>query len=200
MPVYSMIELFPSIIAFAIFYILWLIWFVFEMIFSWTTPFIRNRGKITFEDSGSTALIIMGSFFCIALALYLSLNGIFLIPPWITYVGLGLFAFGMVFRFWAILTIGKQFSPIVGIYKEHALIKNGPYKYVRHPSYSGALLMLLGYGLILRSLIGSIVIVAVMLGIYLYRIMIEERTLSKRFPEGYASYSRDKKKIIPFIL
>ena len=198
--VVSIIELFPSVFAFLIFYILWLVWFFFEMIFSWTTPFIRNKGNIVFEDIGSTALIVIGSVFCFVLVVYLSVNGVYLLAPWFTYLGLVLFASGMLFRFWAILVLGKYFSPIVGMYKNHAIITKGPYRFVRHPSYTGALVMLLGYAVILRSWIGVIVMLAVMLPIYLYRIRVEERALNRRFSKEYLKYAKGKKKIIPFIV
>lgn len=196
----SIIELFPNLFAFLIFYILWLVWFFFEMIFSWTTPFIRNKGNIVFEDMGSTALIMLGSIGCFILIIYMSVNSIFLLSPWFTYLGIGLFAFGMLFRFWAILVLGKYFSPIVGIYKNQALITTGPYRYVRHPAYSGALLMWFGYAIVLRSWIGGIVVLAVMLLVYLYRISIEEHAHRKRFASEYLKYAKGKKKIIPFAI
>lgn len=196
----SVIELFPNIVSFLIFYILWLIWFIFEMIFSWTTPFIRSKGRIVFDDMGSTVLIIIGSVSGFVLIVYLSLNEILLLPSWFIYAGLVLFASGMLFRFWAILTLGRYFSPIVGIYKEHALVKTGPYRYVRHPSYSGALLMLFSYALIMRSLIGGIVVFCMMLLIYLYRIKVEEKVLEERFADKYREYSKNRKKLIPWII
>ena len=198
--VVSIIELFPSVFAFLIFYILWLIWFFFEMIFSWTTPFIRNKGKIVFEDGWSTVLIIAGSMCGFVLIVYLSVSGIYLLAPWFTYLGLLLFASGMLFRFWAILILGKYFSPIVGVYKNHAIITRGPYRFVRHPSYTGALVMLFGYAVILRSWIGAVAMLAVMLPVYLYRIRVEERALNRRFPGTYSVYTKGKKRILPWII
>ncbi len=198
--VVSIIDLFPSLFAFLIFYILWLVWFFFEMIFSWTTPFIRSKGRIVFEDIWSTVLIIVGSVGCFVIVIYLSVNEISLLSPWFTYLGLAIFLSGMLFRFWAILVLGRYFSPIVGLYDDHAVIISGPYRFVRHPSYTGALLMLFGYAIILRSWIGAIIMLAVMMPVYLYRIKIEERALSRRFPRVYSRYAKDKKKIIPWII
>ncbi len=196
----SIIELFPSVFAFLIFYILWLVWFFFEMIFSWTTPFIRSKGRIVFEDIWSTVLIIIGSVGCFVIVIYLSVNEILLLSPWFTYLGLAIFLSGMLFRFWAILVLGRYFSPIVGLYKDHAVITNGPYRFVRHPSYTGALVMLFGYAVILRSWTGAAAMLAIMLPVYLYRIRIEERALNRRFPKEYRDYTKDKKKLIPWII
>lgn len=192
--------LFPSADAFYAFYILWLIWFCFEMIFSWVTPIARNKGEIKFEDRGSTALTIAGSIACFVIIYWLSLNGILLLPGWFTYIGLLLFVTGMLFRFWAILVLGKYFSPIPGIYKEHRIISKGPYAFVRHPSYSGALLMLFSYGIILRSPLGSIITLFVMLLVYLYRIKVEEAGLVRHFGDAYAAYAEGKRMIIPYLL
>ena len=199
MPV-SIIELFPSFFAFLVFYILWLVWFFFEMIFSWTTPFIRSKGRIVFEDVWSTVLIMVSSVCCFVFVIYISVNSISLLGPWFTYLGLLVFVSGMLFRFWAILVLGRYFSPIVGVYAEHRIITNGPYKYVRHPSYTGALIMLFGYAIILRSWIGAVVMLAVMLPVYLYRIRIEERALNRRFPGDYSAYTKNKKKIMPWLI
>ncbi len=196
----SIIELFPSVFAFLIFYILWLVWFFFEMIFSWTTPFIRSKGKIVFEDMGSTVLIIVSSLACFVFVIYISVNEISLLSPWFTYLGLAIFLSGMLFRFWAILVLGRYFSPIVGLYKNHTVITSGPYRLVRHPSYTGALVMLFGYAVILRSWIGAVVMLAVMLPVYLYRIRVEEDVLKKRFSNEYLKYAKGKKKIMPFII
>ena len=182
-----------------IFFALWLIWFCFEMFFSWIAPFGRSRGRITFNDKGSTLLVIIGSIGCITFMAYLSVRGVLMLPEWASYIGLLLFAAGMCFRFWAILTIGRYFSPIVGIYREHKLVTNGPYRYVRHPSYTGALAMLFGYGLILGSLIGSVVTLAVMFFVYIYRIKTEEAGLMKRFGKEYSRYAKGKSMIIPYL-
>ena len=145
-------------------------------------------------------LIIIGSVVCFVFVIYLSVNEVSLLSPWFTYLGIVIFLLGMLFRFWAILILGRYFSPVVGLYKDHAIITNGPYRFVRHPSYTGALVMLFGYEIILRSWIGTVAMLAIMLPIYLYRIKIEERALNRRFPKDYRNYTKDKKKIIPWII
>jgi protein-S-isoprenylcysteine O-methyltransferase Ste14 len=81
---------------------------------------------------------------------------------------------------------------------EPELVTSGPYRFVRHPIYSGLLAALLGTALA-TNLIG-LIIVAVLGGYFYYSATVEERNLIARFPNAYPAYRSRTKKLIPFVL
>lgn len=118
---------------------------------------------------------------------------------WLTILGIVMISSGIIFRAWAVQTLGKLFTPTVQIVEEHQLIKFGPYAVVRHPSYFGAFLTLVGGSVLLESIAGFIIAIAAMSIAYYVRISIEEKQLTKYFGEHYKQYMHETKMIIPFI-
>jgi len=113
-------------------------------------------------------------------------------------VGTVLFACGLALAVWARLHLGRNWGPPTSQRAEPELITSGPYRFVRHPIYSGLLLALLGTALI-DSLFGLIV-VAVLVGYFYYCGTVEERNLMAAFPEAYPEYKSRTKMLIPFLL
>jgi len=70
---------------------------------------------------------------------------------WLSWLGLALFVAGIVLRWYSIIHLGRFFTVDVSISAGHRVIDSGPYKLVRHPSYSGGLLAFIGFGLSLRN-------------------------------------------------
>ena len=83
---------------------------------------------------------------------------------------------------------------------DQRIVTNGPYSVVRHPSYSGALLTLLGLGLSAKTWAGTLVILVLFGLVYGYRISIEENLLKAEFGQEYADYAKKTKRLIPFLL
>jgi protein-S-isoprenylcysteine O-methyltransferase Ste14 len=105
--------------------------------------------------------------------------------PWIIMGSLMLVG-GTTFRIWAIKTLGKFFTSTVEIQDDHQLIKTGPYRYMKHPSYFGAYIAVIGSAVLLRAPISIGIAVVVMGAAYAYRIALENRVLRKRFGESAA--------------
>ena len=115
------------------------------------------------------------------------------------YIGLILFLIGYVFMVWGPLHLGKQFSWLVTVQEEHELITDGPFRYMRHPRYSGIIQWIFGVALIFLSIVG-LVLVVLMSALMLLRIPKEERMLHKEFGKEWEDYCRRvTKKVIPFI-
>lgn len=114
-------------------------------------------------------------------------------------IGLFIIATGIIFRIWAIYTLGKHFTATVQIKQDHQLITSGPYSIVRHPSYLGAMWAMVGTSVFLNSIIGIIISVVCMFYAYYIRITTEERALSDLFGKEYSEYQKKVKKLIPFI-
>ena len=104
---------------------------------------------------------------------------------------------GVALRWWAIRTLGKQFTRNLQIAEDHRLVVEGPYRRIRHPSYSGAILMLAGVGLGLGnalSLAACLVLPAIG---YLQRIPREEALLRTELGEPYVEYARRTRRLVP---
>lgn len=126
-------------------------------------------------------------------AMPISANGV------IKYVGLGVILCGVVLRIIAIRTLGKFFTVDVTIRQNHQLVKNGMYKYFRHPSYTASLLSFIGFGLSLNNWYSLLIIVATIVAVFTMRIRIEERALTTQFGEQYLQYKKQAWGLVPFI-
>ena len=106
---------------------------------------------------------------------------------------------GVALRWYSVSVLGKYFTFDVAIHRGHVLVEAGPYRYVRHPSYTGALLSILGFGLALGNW-ASIVAGLACLGLaYAYRIPVEETALAAALGETYRQYSHRTWRLVPFL-
>lgn len=117
-----------------------------------------------------------------------------------TIVGGCMIIAGISFRAWAVQSLGKYFTATVQIKEDHRLIKTGPYRIVRHPSYTGAFIAIIAGGIILSSLTGFIISCIAMIIAYYVRIGIEEKELITRFGDEYLLYKLETKMMIPYVL
>jgi protein-S-isoprenylcysteine O-methyltransferase Ste14 len=113
--------------------------------------------------------------------------------------GIVLMLAGIGLRQYSMTILGKYFTFDVAIHSGHTLIETGPYRYVRHPSYSGALLTLIGFALALGNWPGLIAAVSCMALAYTYRIAIEEAALTAALGEPYRQYVRRTWRLVPFV-
>jgi protein-S-isoprenylcysteine O-methyltransferase Ste14 len=108
-----------------------------------------------------------------------------------------LLAAGIFVRIWAIRHLGKLFTVDVGIQPGHHVVQDGPFRFVRHPSYSGSLLAWIGVGLLTRNWLGFFVIVICTFVAYVLRISVEEKVLREQFGTEYEKYAARTKKMVP---
>ncbi|HUZ51745.1 MAG TPA: isoprenylcysteine carboxylmethyltransferase family protein [Streptosporangiaceae bacterium] len=104
---------------------------------------------------------------------------------------------GIALRMWAILTLDKFFTFVVGIAADHRVVQHGPYRLLRHPGYAGALLTLLGIGIALGNWLSLLLIVAVPVLALGIRITVEEATLAGALGAEYLSYADRTARLIP---
>lgn len=119
--------------------------------------------------------------------------------PQVTIAGIVLLVLGAVLRWWAIITLGRYFTFDVAVRPTQQVVQSGPYRFVRHPAYSGMLLTLLGLGLALANWASLVAVLAGGLIGHLYRIRVEERVLIEALDQPYVDYMRHTKRLIPFI-
>jgi len=118
---------------------------------------------------------------------------------WLKDVALSLLVVGLVVRWTAILTLGTSFSANVAIHATQTLNRSGLYRWVRHPSYSGMLLIFAAIGLATRNWVSLAVMLICPTAALLYRIHVEEIALNQAFGADYADYSKSTKRLIPGI-
>jgi protein-S-isoprenylcysteine O-methyltransferase Ste14 len=106
---------------------------------------------------------------------------------------------GLTFCLWARLVLGRNWSGTVTVKENHELIVRGPYRVVRHPIYTGLLTMLIATALREGRVAGFIGLVVVWVSFWI-KLRYEEELMRKEFPDGYASYERRVKRIVPFLL
>ena len=115
------------------------------------------------------------------------------------FVGICFMLLGIALRWYSAAVLGKYFTFDVAIRSNQTLIEAGPYRYVRHPSYSGALLSLLGFGLALGNVAGLLAALVCMGFAYAYRIRVEETALASALGQSYQEYTKRTWRLVPFL-
>jgi len=113
--------------------------------------------------------------------------------------GVVLFVAGLLLRWWAIITLGRFFTVDVTIEKDQELVDRGPFRVVRHPSYTGVLLAFVGFGLSLRNWAALLVILLPIGAAFIHRMNVEEDALSRALGRRYADYMKRTKRLVPFV-
>jgi protein-S-isoprenylcysteine O-methyltransferase len=160
----------------------------------------RSRGDS--RDRHSLALLWIVIAISILLSLWAAQNYRFATLPhrrFLYLTGLFLFAGGIVLRWYSIVQLGRFFTVDVSIAKEHRVVDTGPYRFVRHPSYTGALIAFLGFGLCLGNWLSILLLMLPILAAFLWRIRIEEQALIDALGEDYRAYMRRTARLIPLV-
>jgi protein-S-isoprenylcysteine O-methyltransferase Ste14 len=113
-------------------------------------------------------------------------------------IGAVVFASGIALAIWARVHLGRNWGMPMTQKAEPELVTSGPYRFVRHPIYSGLLAGLLGTALA-NNLIG-LIIVAILCAYFCYSAIVEEKNLTATFPRAYPAYRASTKMLIPFVL
>lgn len=166
---------------------------------------IRRSGDTSKRrDKGSLTFITL--LLCVALGFDFALS--FLLPraaiAWkrslLFWIGIILMIVGPGLRLYSMAVLGQFFTYDVAFHAGQTVVQTGPYRFIRHPSYTGALLTFLGVGLALGNWVGLVVLFGLMAIAYTYRIWVEETTLLEVMGKSYEEYMRKTKRIIPFVL
>lgn len=174
------------------------LWLFLDML----AVFTKMDRKAKTADRGSLGFIMLVFWLSIGAGVSLAYGGIGEFGTATLYVQLAGFAVmlgGIAIRAVAIVQLGRLHMPVVAIQADHPLMDKGLYSLVRHPSYFGATLGFLGFGLALGSWPAASVILAGALLGYGYRIHVEERALMQGLGERYRDYAQRTKRFIPGI-
>jgi protein-S-isoprenylcysteine O-methyltransferase Ste14 len=120
------------------------------------------------------------------------------LPAWARWLGAGIMLVCLPLVYWLFSSLGKNVTRTVAIRKEHALVKSGPYHWVRHPLYSVGLVMFLGFSLLAANWFIALAIL-VAFPILARRTPLEEARLIERFGDEYREYMRETGRYFPRI-
>lgn len=97
-------------------------------------------------------------------------------------------------------TLGEYFTGDIQVRSDQPVIRTGPYALVRHPSYTGGIMMHTGMGLALCSWLSLALLTLTALATYIHRVRIEERVLLDTLGEPYRIYMQERKRFIPYVV
>jgi protein-S-isoprenylcysteine O-methyltransferase Ste14 len=106
---------------------------------------------------------------------------------------------GLWLRVWAFRTLGEYFTFHVQTSEDQPVITTGPYRFVRHPSYSGLELIFVGVGLLYGNWLGLAALAILPMVALVYRIRIEERALEAELGEAYRSFASTRARMVPYV-
>ncbi|MGD0918787.1 MAG: isoprenylcysteine carboxylmethyltransferase family protein [Thermodesulfobacteriota bacterium] len=163
---------------------------------------VQGRGK-TEKDKGSLYFCLLGIVLGVTLAWIVNGKERFFFPGGRTtavfIIGFTIMILGFALRLWAITVLGKSFRITVETHEGQKVVRNGPYRLLRHPAYSGMMLICIGYGTVVQNWLSLLFVIGLPLPAYLYRIYVEEATLRVSFGSDYDEYCTHTKRLIPWI-
>lgn len=187
----------PGVVAF------WLTFYTWVLSEIWLGWRKRLPATATPQDRGSRVVLVAGVWFSVTLGIGIasavrspispSGRGVFV------FAGIILMIAGIGLRWYAIRTLGQSFTLTVATQSGQQVMDRGPYRMVRHPSYSGSLITILG---VLVACANPLVLLALLPAVvgFAYRIRVEEEVLSHDLGEAYRAYMRRTRRLIPFLL
>ena len=181
---------------------------VFWAVFLWA--FFPEFGVIARAKAAGAGPQDRGTMRLISLAGQASMTAAFvvafipvLLMPWrqmVLWVGTGLLLAGSLLRRACFRALGKHFTGAVHVTADQPVIETGAYRLVRHPSYTGGIMMFLGVGLALGSWLSAAILLAERCVVYAFRVRAEEAAMLATVGEPYRAYMSRTKRFIPFIV
>ncbi len=177
--------------------VLGLTYFVSELVLAVTR---LSSAKAASKDAHSLRLlwVVIGVSIWLSIHLHTSRPDAAL-PESFALTGYAIFVIGILLRWYSIIHLGRFFTIDVAIAADHQLVDTGPYRFLRHPSYTGALLAFAGFALVMRNWASVVAITVPIFLAFLYRIHVEERALLAALGDRYRAYMQRTKRLIPFV-
>lgn len=160
----------------------------------------RGKGS-TRRDRGTRSLLVVGWLVAFVAALWIAEQfgpgSGWRLGRWHAAAGLLVMWTGLAVRLWAVLVLGSAFRTTVEVDAGQRLVDRGPYRLVRHPSYTGILLIAVGYGLALGNWLSVLIVLVIPPATMLRRIAVEEATLTEVIGQPYIAYKERTKRLLP---
>ena len=118
---------------------------------------------------------------------------------WLFTAGVVIGWLGLLLRWWSFVSLGRYFTVVVKTSEDQPVVERGPYRVLRHPSYTGLLLAFVGGGLMVGNWVSAVGAVGVMLIALIYRLRIEERALSSALGDRYRTFAAGRARLVPYV-
>jgi protein-S-isoprenylcysteine O-methyltransferase Ste14 len=163
---------------------------------------LQHRPDATTADKGSRPFLriaaLVGAGGAVAVS-HAAPGAIIASPTAAAWAGLVVLWCGIALRAWSFHTLGRYFTFTVQTSHDQPVITDGPYRFVRHPSYAAILIAVVGIGLLINNWAALVVLTASVACGLAFRIRIEERALLQDLGDSYGRYAATHKRLIPYI-
>jgi len=189
--------------ATAIFLVACLVWNVPEIIGAFKQTAKASRNEASVRDRGSMGILIGLQWVGLTLNFLLGALLQAAAIPWhrtaLFLIGVSLILLGVALRWYAIWTLGGYFTRDVAVSANQKVVQIGPYRFIRHPAYSGTFLTMVGVGLALTNWASLIVLLVCVFAGHLYRVRVEEQALVQTIGQPYLEYMHHTRRFIPLV-
>jgi protein-S-isoprenylcysteine O-methyltransferase Ste14 len=177
---------------------LWLIWLAYWLVASLRTKPVRRRESLSSRLS-HIVLLVVGVALLMSHRLGGPLLNLRFLPAavWTFWLGTALVAAGIALAIWARVHLAGNWSGTVTLKEDHSLTRDGPYRFVRHPIYTGILLGILGSAIAEGEWRGLVGLGLITLS-FLRKSTIEEQFLTAQFGDAYTRYRAEVAALIPW--
>lgn len=162
----------------------------------------RARTDVPSRDRRSLfilwAVIIVSIFFAVQMV-WMAPAAALPNPRAVYIAGFIVFLLGLGLRWYSVGYLGRYFTVNVSVDPDQELVDSGPYRYIRHPSYLGALMAFLGLGFCLGNWWSILFLTVPIIGAFLWRVRIEENALLDTMGQDYRDYMRRTEALIPWV-
>jgi protein-S-isoprenylcysteine O-methyltransferase Ste14 len=176
-------------------------WIVLEIVLS-VRDVVRRKGSAA-TDRGTRLVITIGLIVAYAIAILAAFalrNQVgWQFGGWHLVTGEIIAWVGLAVRVWSIVVLGRSFRLTVEVDSDQAIVDRGPYRWVRHPSYTGLLVLAIGFGLALGNWLSLVILVVLPPIVILRRIRVEEDQLIAVMGQRYRDYRARTKRLVPGI-
>lgn len=189
-----------TIVGVVLFWAVFYVWVGAEIFLGWK---LRSPAGAVTRDAGSR-FVLIGSIY-LGVTIGFALAGAVPSAAFtggrrpMFYLGIALMLTGLALRWYSIRVLGRSFTFTVATRSDQQVVDAGPYRWVRHPSYTGGLLTIVGVLVCLTNPLCFLGLASPLVG-YAYRIRVEESALVRGLGEPYQSYMRRTKRLIPFLI
>lgn len=158
-----------------------------------------KKNYISSKESIMMTLLLMFGFVLPFTVYYILPEWHYSVPLWLQVIGTLMLLMSMVLFWRSHVDLDRQFSPTLQIKRDHQLIKSGIYKYIRHPMYAGAILLVIIQSILLPNVLSTLSLIVGIIVLYVLRIPAEEQMLIKEFGDEYRKYSQETCGLLPYI-
>ncbi|MFG2903884.1 methyltransferase family protein [Kitasatospora sp. NPDC048286] len=176
-----------------------LCWIAYELLLRRREDASAGTWHADRRDRGSTRLLLGCYAASVLVVALFDRAGIGELPAWARWFGVAMVAAGLALRAWGMRTLGRYYTRTLRTVETQQLVRGGPYRLIRHPGYTGSLLVWGGYAVGTGSWVAALVVAALLPAAYGWRISAEERLLLDAFGSEYEEYRRVSKRLVPFV-